>query len=831
MKKHRLTFLFTLIAILCLWTAFASVSASADEATPALAPNLFSIGATRDYSSYSGNLQLWTIGTPANAVLTWTTSKSSIATVSQSGLLQFHDIGTVTVTVTASTGEVATKTFYGVYPDGIYNIQNTGSYLFATLENDRIVEDVNVSQYHGLTGVLKQLWRINYIGGTNYSISSMFNPSLRLAVMDEGTDTRNVMARFLEADDPKAIWEVRGTTYSHAVQCYVDDTTYRLVVVSGSTQDYANIYATLPSGSGSGSWRFNAVDTDLEGVLIYNGTTEVAGATLTVSEDIRKPLTGIYYTADTNASQTFTWSSDNPAVATVDQNGVVTTISAGIAKITATSTVDSRCSAYCYIAVTGDLDNDGIPNNLDTSSGNTFSGQLAVEDSEDAEASGEYFDTQYVMDYGLFFADNKTYHQSLAKVSAVAASLTYRERRWVMSGSTSKTELISWMEFHGMQQAKRDDFSDRMADDHVSEVVLGYHPIVEGNNKAVVIAVFIRGTNGTIEEWSSNVDIGDTRTFNSYNEWVSQNHHMGFDITSERIMDLVADYVQRYITPHYSGYTPTYWVTGHSRGGALANLVAAKLTNQGKRVFAYTFAAPGTVVCDRCLGYGYSQCEESTGCTPHASQYHNIFNIVNSDDFIPYFPLPQWCFTLYGRTASVSVGNSYGSTWQNAWKDEDGNTVSKTYMRMANISSVLNKFYAVAPTRNSCYDYREDSTGYVELTFANYPTNTVGYYRVDSDLGLDEYYHSPMFLMKYFVAVAGGKASSLDFITNNIAPYLEDTKAEMLTQLTSIPFNDLLSLPNMQISEIATDTRRMAYPHLPQSYCLLANRITAAMFN
>lgn len=51
-------------------------------------------------------------------------------------------------------------------------------------------------------------------------------------------------------------------------------------------------------------------------------------------------------------NQTLEWTSDNEAVATVNENGVVTGVKAGTAKITATATDGSKVSASCTVTVT-----------------------------------------------------------------------------------------------------------------------------------------------------------------------------------------------------------------------------------------------------------------------------------------------------------------------------------------------------------------------------------------------------------------------------------------------------------------------------------------------
>ena len=71
---------------------------------------------------------------------------------------------------------------------------------------------------------------------------------------------------------------------------------------------------------------------------------------------------------------------------------------------------------------------------------------------------------------------------------------------------------------------------------------------------------------------------------------------------------------------------PIILVTGHSLGGAVANLTADYLNQElgVENVYAYTFATPNTV--------NIANVEE-------AIPYTNIFNILNNNDVIPHFPV------------------------------------------------------------------------------------------------------------------------------------------------------------------------------------------------
>ena len=88
------------------------------------------------------------------------------------------------------------------------------------------------------------------------------------------------------------------------------------------------------------------------------------------------------------------------------------------------------------------------------------------------------------------------------------------------------------------------------------------------------------------------------------------------------------------ITSLGGGGTVKYWITGQSRGGAIANILAKKLgdrlSDKSGSIYAYTFEAPATV-------------DEAAA----ASSAGYIHNYVCSDDLVTR--LPAWGMTLYGN--------------------------------------------------------------------------------------------------------------------------------------------------------------------------------------
>ena len=87
----------------------------------------------------------------------------------------------------------------------------------------------------------------------------------------------------------------------------------------------------------------------------------------------------------------------------------------------------------------------------------------------------------------------------------------------------------------------------------------------------------------------------------------------------------------------------TVWLTGQSRGGAVANLAAAYLLNRDPHpaVFARTFESPAAA---------------SGGNDPHGAAYAPIHNYICGDDPVPMLPI--WGMTRYGQDFSLDSGGS-----------------------------------------------------------------------------------------------------------------------------------------------------------------------------
>ena len=181
------------------------------------------------------------------------------------------------------------------------------------------------------------------------------------------------------------------------------------------------------------------------------------------------------------------------------------------------------------------------------------------------------------------------------------------------------------------------------------------------------------------------------------------NDYAGFDIVANRILEVVDEYIygkkviengkekrvggvechfdddlddtEDNINKYVNGGI-CYWVTGHSMGGAVANLVSASIISssaipelqnlQGTsdNVYCYTFAAPNTFYSpdnkfeERIT---YERNYKGEWREPKGNKYRCIFNIVNDDDFVTKVPMEKCNWTKYGRTATQSFNEKVKS--------------------------------------------------------------------------------------------------------------------------------------------------------------------------
>jgi uncharacterized repeat protein (TIGR02543 family) len=257
----------------------------------------------------------------------------------------------------------------------------------------------------------------------------------------------------------------------------------------------------------------------------------------------------------------------------------------------------------------------------------------------------------------LLAKDSRVYQNEIAQLAlgfSMAAYKAYTVRDAMDTFGLSNVELHNYV-------------TDGSYWDEDQENKVGYafgtkKIMVDGERFNLVI-VDVCGTRGemdflwdgyTDEEWDSNLNFNILqRTYGGTVDTV----HAGFGIAAVQLLAAIDEYCQNV----GSSLDKKILITGHSRGAAVANLVAKWMVDASKvggnpytsqdNIYAYTFATPNV--------------------SPYAGErYDNIFNIVNAYDRITALP-PSWSvpggyigFWKYGQTLALPLLDDKNNTWE-----------------------------------------------------------------------------------------------------------------------------------------------------------------------
>lgn len=438
-----------------------------------------------------------------------------------------------------------------------------------------------------------------------------------------------------------------------------------------------------------------------------------------------------------------------------------------------------------------DTDYDGIEDSVDSNpNNNNFSGTLKTDFATSK--------VTYTMDYRNFFATTKQYNKNIAEISSLFSAVIY-------SGATfDSLNISSFMAKHGIKNIENYKLSKTYTDSDVSEAYIGHRKVTYNGVTKEIIAVVVRGTNGTIQEWSSNFDIGSTAEKSKFSDWKVTANHKGFDVTATRILKCLTEYENKSFIDKDA--SKTYWLMGHSRGGAIANILGARLDKSSKDVYAYTFASPTTTTA--------SNAEDTT-------IYPGIFNVINKDDFVPCLPVSQWKFKHYGKSYNISIASNYEKEWESLTGIGDYNN---DYFGM---DDTLKAIAGIMKTRNNAYVYTCKCHGdgsSDNITIRNYgtskdsrekaiakiPSNALPYCKIKRYTGKGiagwdfTVCQEPEYFMQLLAAFMANKISAYRFgVELNIADRYEKAKSGI----------------------VKSGLGGLEHPHYPESYYLLSKHI------
>lgn len=153
--------------------------------------------------------------------------------------------------------------------------------------------------------------------------------------------------------------------------------------------------------------------------------------------------------------------------------------------------------------------------------------------------------------------------------------------------------------------------------------------------------IFVIRGSFSIQEWLSAFDPGAgsesyTALTGEHPEWTDPDRCKGFDVARGRAMEMIDAFMAAHGSPDRED---RILVTGHSRGGSIANLIGAELEDRSDVVSrTYTFNAAGVTV------------------DPSAGQYTTVFNLFDSNDFFAdVFPFADEGFVRYGKDLTLPI--------------------------------------------------------------------------------------------------------------------------------------------------------------------------------
>ncbi|URZ17187.1 lipase family protein [Clostridium felsineum] len=441
-----------------------------------------------------------------------------------------------------------------------------------------------------------------------------------------------------------------------------------------------------------------------------------------------------------------------------------------------------------------DTDYDGKNDNVDSNPlDNSSSGTLHT-DYADSKVS-------YTMDYRDFFQSNSSYSRNIGTISSLYSSVVYNGDNY------SGMDIKAYMNDNGIYDVHDYNLADMYSDADLSEAYIGHRKVSYNGQTKEVIAVIVRGTNGTIQEWSSNFDIGTTDDYYKYPDWTVEDNHKGFDVAATRILRCLEQYENL-------GYTDksvdtAYWVMGHSRGAAIANIIGARLEKESKNVYTYTFAAPNTTTAS------------------DAGSYVGIYNILNTDDLVPYLPMTAWKFTHYGKSVSTSIAKNYEKEWENltGCKNEFG--IVDYNNDAIGMDNTIKKLSDIMNNRNEAYEY----TGSLnDMTIRNYGTSKES--RENAIAKIPDNALPYCTITRY----NGFLCAGWDFTVCQQPEYfMQVLSAFMANKIDAARFavelNTAKRYEDAKIAIIRSGLGGIANPHYTESYYLLSTHTYASSFN
>ena len=231
-------------------------------------------------------------------------------------------------------------------------------------------------------------------------------------------------------------------------------------------------------------------------------------------------------------------------------------------------------------------------------------------------------------DDGIFSLDNASFHSEIALPSYASAMATIRSDCDYDARSGFLLELWEKEGFSSFYVS--DSFQQKPGLDTIG-YAFAHKEIPSDDGSFHLLAITIRS--GAYEsEWASNLTTG------------TEGDAKGMSDSASTVYEDLLSYIQK---QGYQGKTK-FWLSGYSRGGSVANLLAGKILDALEEG-----SFPSKVTSGRKDIYAY--CFEPIACAladhvdVHDARYQGVKNLLNFNDPMPHIIPARWGFGRFGE--------------------------------------------------------------------------------------------------------------------------------------------------------------------------------------
>lgn len=236
----------------------------------------------------------------------------------------------------------------------------------------------------------------------------------------------------------------------------------------------------------------------------------------------------------------------------------------------------------------------------------------------DVTVRNNYYEKKPIVGIGWndnwFFVPGSEFNIELAKTSVVLSGVAF-----------GKSETVAALEGLGFDSIYQHYPTPTPQENDTISYTLGHKYITAGDKTKCLIAIVTMYT--TNYEWYSNFNVGP------------EDDHLGFCLATQELYEGLCDYI---VSQNINEEELCFYMNGHSRGAAVANLLGARLID-------------GDVLLpvDKDNIYCYTSGTPTVSKNGKREGYESIFNIITVEDVITRVPLSDWGFYRYGTDVTL----------------------------------------------------------------------------------------------------------------------------------------------------------------------------------